>query len=301
MSKEISEHLYRTRIRQELPLDLKVEMTRRRIRLWYEHWSGQVYVAFSGGKDSTVLLHLVRSLYPDVPAVFCDTGLEFPEIRDFVLSFDNLEILKPKMSFRKVIKDYGWPVISKEVSQKTYDYRRTKGTRTRHVVMHGDEKGNGMLSKKWHRLAKEAPFDISDRCCHVMKKRPAKAYERKTGRKPLLGTMACESRLRMWREQCNMFDAARPTSAPLHFWGEDDIWVYIRQHEIPYCSVYDMGYERTGCMFCMFGIHMEKNDRFEMMEKTHPKIHDYCMNKLGIKDVLKYIRNIHPKQTSLDL
>jgi len=77
-------------VRQALPLDLKIGLTKNRIRSWYEHWHGNVYVSFSGGKDSTVLLDLVRQDYPDVPAVFCDTGLEYPEIRDFVKTFDNV-------------------------------------------------------------------------------------------------------------------------------------------------------------------------------------------------------------------
>ena len=67
--------------RQSLPLEAKIRMTEIRIRDWYDYWDGNVYVSFSGGKDSTVLLHIVRSMYPEVPAVFSDTGLEFPEIR----------------------------------------------------------------------------------------------------------------------------------------------------------------------------------------------------------------------------
>jgi len=74
--------LWQLRQMQSLPLEAKIIKSQMRIREWYEHWSGDVYVAFSGGKDSTVLLHLTRQLYPDVPAVFCDTGLEFPEIKE---------------------------------------------------------------------------------------------------------------------------------------------------------------------------------------------------------------------------
>ena len=103
---------------QALPLHLKVSLTKSRIRQWVnEFGTDGVYVSFSGGKDSTVLLHLVRELYPEVPAVFCDTGLEYPEIRDFVKTFDNVVWLKPKMTFRKVIEKYGYPFISKEVSE----------------------------------------------------------------------------------------------------------------------------------------------------------------------------------------
>lgn len=105
---------------QGLPLSAKVELTKARIKAWYEHWNGMIYVSFSGGKDSTVLLNIVRSEYPDVPAVFVDTGLEFPEIREFVKTWDNVTWLKPKKNFRKVIKEYGFPIISKEVSEKAY-------------------------------------------------------------------------------------------------------------------------------------------------------------------------------------
>lgn len=106
------------KMRQRLPLDIKVRMTQQRIREWINEFGVDgVYVSFSGGKDSTVLLHLVRELYPDVPAVFVDTGLEYPEIREFVKTFDNVEWLKPKMNFKQVIQKYGYPFISKEVSE----------------------------------------------------------------------------------------------------------------------------------------------------------------------------------------
>lgn len=102
---------------QALPLEVKVKKTRQRIREWYEYWNGEIYISFSGGKDSTVLLHLAREMYPDIQAVFVDTGIEYPEIREFVKTFDNVVWLKPKMNFKNVIKTYGYPFISKEVSE----------------------------------------------------------------------------------------------------------------------------------------------------------------------------------------
>ncbi len=105
---------------QSLPLQMKIRMTKERIRKWYEYWDGNVYVSFSGGKDSTVLLHLVRSLYPDVEAIFSDTGLEYPEIRSFVMKQENVTVIKPKMNFKQVITKYGYPLPTKEIARKIY-------------------------------------------------------------------------------------------------------------------------------------------------------------------------------------
>ena len=112
---------------QALPLSIKIRMTEERIRMWVrEYGESGVYVSFSGGKDSTVLLDIVRRRmgYTDIPAVFVDTGLEYPEIREFVRTFDNVVWLRPKMQFRKVIETYGYPFISKEVSEAVEGARR---------------------------------------------------------------------------------------------------------------------------------------------------------------------------------
>ena len=115
------------KILQAYPLELKIAKTKLRIREWVNRYGTDgVYVSFSGGKDSTVLLHIVREMYPDVEAVFVNTGLEYPEIQQFVKSFDNVAILRPKMRFDEVIKKYGYPLISKEVSRKIYDARNGK-------------------------------------------------------------------------------------------------------------------------------------------------------------------------------
>lgn len=275
--------------RQAEPLQIKEQMTAARIKAYYEQLNGDIYVSFSGGKDSTALLHQVRRIYPNVPAVFVDTGLEYPEIRDFVKTVDNVIWLKPKMPFTQVIEKYGYPVISKETAQKIKEVRETTSEKLKSKRMNGDEKGNGKISDKWQFLI-NAPFKISDRCCHVMKKEPVKRYEKETDRGAIVGTMASDSRLRegsYLQHGCNSFEG-RPMSTPMAFWLEYDVWDYIKKYNLPYSKIYDMGYTRTGCMFCMFGLHMDESNRFDRMKKTHPQIYNYCMDKLGLREVIRY-------------
>ena len=311
---------------QALPLYLKVAMTKRRIRDWVSHYGEDgVYVSFSGGKDSTVLLHLVREEFPNVPGVFCDTSLEFPEIRDFVKTFDNITWLKPKKNFRQVLEDYGFPFISKEISRKVYECRVTerKGKESyarrqfegTYVSKNG--KSNQVSVTAWKFLL-DCPYEISHMCCNVMKKNPSKLYENHTGRYPMLGQMAEESKLRRqeWlKHGCNGFDKKRPTSNPMSFWTEQDVLQYIKGNDIPICSVYGdivedpdgklhtTGRSRTGCIFCGFGCHLQKEGEgnFELLRESHPKLYEYIMKPwdeggLGYKEVIDWLNengNLH--------
>ena len=332
---------------QSLPLEAKIIMTKQRIRLWHEHWEGLVYVSFSGGKDSTVLKHIVDSMYDDVPALFVNTGLEYPEIQKFVKDISDgkwdcfnsdVEIVRPKIRFDEVVKRYGYPVASKELSRKIY-YAK-KGSEWAKKFVDGSAEYNGeksryTVSKRFLPLM-EADFDVSPLCCDVMKKNPAKAYMKQTGRKPILGVMADESEIRRqaWmRTGCNSFEGSKPQSKPLSFWTEQDILHYIKKYNVPYCSVYGdividdtddvqinlidylgcyeeedklktTGCDRTGCIFCMFGCHLEKEpNRFQRLKETHPRQYEYCIGGgemvdgkwqpskegLGLGKVLDYI------------
>ncbi|MBQ1789347.1 MAG: phosphoadenosine phosphosulfate reductase family protein, partial [Oscillospiraceae bacterium] len=106
---------------QAAPLSVKISMTKQRIRDWVrEYGEDGVYVSFSGGKDSTVLLNLVREDFPNVPAVFCAVPTQYPELEQFAKTFDNVEIVRPKINFFQVCEKYGFPLISKEVSERVY-------------------------------------------------------------------------------------------------------------------------------------------------------------------------------------
>ena len=333
---------------QSLPLEAKIIMTQQRIRQWHEHWDGQVYVSFSGGKDSTVLKHIVDGMYDDVPALFVNTGLEYPEIQSFVRKIKNgkydcfnsdVEIVRPEMRFNEVVKKHGYPVASKELSRKIYYGRR--GANWAKKFVDGTAEFNGKrsryaISKRFLPLM-EAPFEVSPFCCDVMKKKPLKQYEKATGRKPFIGVLADESEIRRqaWmRTGCNSFEGKKPKSQPLSFWTEQDILHYIKKYDVPYCSVYGeivadnecevegqtnifdaledydsvnlktTNCDRTGCIFCMFGCHLEKEpNRFQRLKETHPRQYEYCINGgemvegkwqpnkegLGLGKVLDYI------------
>ena len=102
---------------QALPLAVKIRKTEQRIKEWVDHFGiDGVHVSFSGGKDSTVLLHIARQLYPNMKAMFVDTGLEDPKIREFVRGHKNVDWIKPKKNFKQVILEYGYPLIGKEVA-----------------------------------------------------------------------------------------------------------------------------------------------------------------------------------------
>ncbi|MBD5532853.1 MAG: phosphoadenosine phosphosulfate reductase family protein [Lachnospiraceae bacterium] len=372
MNKHTVSDLYQM---QSLPLSIKIRMTQYRIREWVEHYGTDgVYIAFSGGKDSTVLLHLVREMYPNIGAVYVDTGLEYPEIREFVKQHENVDIIRPKMNFRDVIMKYGYPMIGKEVAGCVYGARRyvekliqrengAEGGEVipnysymadlvgidrredkenalykslirgeipstdikvpvRYLILHGKylHKENGaetseysrMYNKERYKFFLEAPFEISEHCCSIMKKAPMHNYAKKTGKMPMTAQMASESRLRTtnWlKNGCNGFEMKSPISNPMSFWTEQDVLEYIYNNHIPIADVYgevvadcggeapdgdtaDMGIfdlgkpvfettgcNRTGCVYCGFGCHREKSpNRWEMAEKlSNPEIIDYMM------------------------
>lgn len=151
-----------------------------------------------------------------------------------------------------------------------------------------------VFSQEKYQFFLDAPFEIGNQCCNVMKKAPIHAYEKATGSHGMTAQMAEESRLRTqkWLQQgCNAFDAKHPISNPMSFWTENDVLQYIYENELPICSVYGevvqkdtqmslfgdevpeyetTGCKRTGCMLCGFGCHMKDDNRFLLLKETHP-------------------------------
>ena len=296
---------------QSLPLSVKVSMTKQRIRDWVNYYGEEgVYISFSGGKDSTVLLDIARTMYPNLKAMFVDTGLEYAEIRKFVKIHGNVDIIRPKMAFKQVCEKYGLPLISKEVSECVYGARkyltsileeqahlnertnerstligsswknsqeladilnqrmldRSGGSNQRLAIMLGwltknpkhpvqkdvpSKDRSAFAQTKW-KFFLDAPFEISNICCRVMKKEPSHRYSKETGRMPITAQMATESRLRTQKwlaNGCNGFDLKSPISNPMAFWTEQDVLLYIKTHHLPIASVYGevvVDYESQG-------------------------------------------------------
>lgn len=323
---------------QSLPLEIKQMKSLARIKEWIDYYGeDNVCVAFSGGKDSTVLLHLVRKLYPNIRAVFSDTGLEYPEIREFVKSVPNVDWVKPKQTFKEITIEHGYPLFSKEIAEtirfarkivgadnlcnsekdylerndisKTCIVRQTNCRRKKlQGFLDGQQEGNKSIfnKEKYLPACQELPFLIGSQCCNKMKKQPMKAYQHKNNFAVIVGTTTEESMLRKqgWlKTGCNAYNNNK--SQPLSFWKEQDILRYIKENNLKIASVYGdiisvddngreyyntlcgvgklkcSGCQRTGCMYCAFGVQNEHKrlgkSRYEILAVTHPKIYDYCM------------------------
>ena len=291
---------------QSMSLNDKIRMTKYRIKEWVNTYGEDgVYVSFSGGKDSTVLADIVRNVcgYKNIPLVFVDVPTQYPELKQFAMTFDNLVILKPKISFAEVCEKYGFPLISKEISEKAMysrkylkkyleintittdrqeipyafaiadfigvDRRNKKNKEIIQEIKMGNipnelldkifgidseapmkarcifgtvvHKENGVatdeVSKMYdyskYKFLINAPFDVSNQCCNVMKKQPIHEYAKKTGRFPITAVMASESKLRTqkWLQNgCNGFEMKNPISNPMSFWTEQDVLLYIKEN-----------------------------------------------------------------------
>lgn len=248
------------------------------------HFNRQVYVSFSGGKDSVAMLSLVELIIPNVKSVFVMTGCESPSVCRFIREqqqHHDIEIIRPQKTLKQVFAEYGFPLISKQVSHDIEAVRRNPYCESSRKMLW---LGNPYhIDERWMYLLNE-PYQVSNRCCFWLKHQPAKAYERRTGRHPYIGLLASESRQRtlgyVQQGGCNFMKESgknRPRSLPIAIWKDEDVWAYIRDRHLTLPDIYDKGAERTGCMGCGFGVHNQP-DRFDLMRKLWPKWYDLVMN-----------------------
>lgn len=316
------------------PYELKPSFSMYRVYEWHNYWYGNIYISFSGGVDSTVLAYIVCEAYMKyglqgkIPLVFSDTGTEFPEVRVFAKEYTEwlkekfpdldieLEIIRPKKSFKWVCENKGFPIISKDTASKMRKLRKGRlCERYRNYLLNGDERGKfGMLSKKWQYLTDKTQIseDISDECCEILKKEPFKRYVKQTGRYPFIGITQDESFRRENQYNhtgCNVYDGKTIKSQPIGFWPKQEVMQYIHDKSIPICEVYgelvkdehgDWKFtkeQRTGCVLCGFGCHLEPEpNRIQRLASSenpvHRKLHSWGMeirnNGVAYRDALHH-------------
>ena len=248
-----------------LDFNIKEKMAMRRVADFIDYFGEErVYVSFSGGLDSLVVLNMARQLVgSSIKAIYLDTYMEIPSMREFVYSYGDkvdLKCLKPKKTLKKIIEDDGFCFPSKEVAM-CINYMRNSNDKNSwaYKKMHGLDK-NGNFSEFRQQYVKFLPvidWDvvISDRCCFDMKHGIAQAYEKENDTHPLIGTRIEESRMRLeaWRKtgcitgetvlrekdgELVEVKADRPACRPISIFTKQDVYRYLDKYNIILPSVY---------------------------------------------------------------
>lgn len=278
---------------REMNLDAKIIQTKYLIKCTVmEFGLDKVYISYSGGKDSTVLSHIAKSMYPDILHLFANTTNEYPETIKHVLwekreNHTNIITVIPVdahgkiWTFKKVVESYGYPMYSKRISNAIRTYQHALSPRTK-------TNAQNYITRNFKKYEKYKELPISDKCCDKLKKEPLRRKAKKLGLKcAILGILASESyqREKDWLEYgCNVFYKRKDNqSRPLSFWTEEDILEYIKRFNVRISKLYDMGYTRNGCMYCGFGVHLESNgsNRYQLLKHTHPIQYDYFAKNFG--------------------
>ncbi len=281
----------------------KIKLAEQIIKNEYDKNNGNVFVSFSGGKDSTVLLHLARKIFPNIKAVFSNTTNEDIDIVKYVKSHDNIIWVKPKMNFKAVVKKYGFPLVSKEVSQKVYELKYTKSQKLRDIRLNGYENGSGKLPVKWRYLVNQ-DFDVNSKCCAILKKNPIEQWQKENNMKPIIALMKDESSLRKQLALYGKEDGKKIYPFLRTGWTDEDIWEYAKLNNIRFADCYYDRFidgvllkaeTRTGCIFCGFGIHLENESRFEKQKIKNPKRYNAMMslenNGVSFKNAIDVVLN----------
>lgn len=275
---------------RDMNLDSKIIQTKYLIRQAVSEFGlSKVYISYSGGKDSTVLSHIAKSMYPDILHIFANTTNEYPETLQHIKweqeeNGTNIITVIPKdangevWSFKKVVERYGYPMYSKKISNAIRTYQHALTTKTK-------QNSQEYINRNFKKYEKYKHLPISDKCCDKLKKEPLRRKAKELGLKcAILGILASESyqREKEWLEYgCNIFHERKDNqSKPLSFWTDDDISEYIKRYNIRISKLYEMGYTRNGCMYCGFGVHLEQKgyNRYQKLKRTHPIQYTYFIN-----------------------
>jgi 3'-phosphoadenosine 5'-phosphosulfate sulfotransferase (PAPS reductase)/FAD synthetase len=256
---------------EALPFEDKVNLTKEIIKNTYKQKDGKIYVAYSGGKDSKVLLHITRQLYPEVLGVFNNTTNEKKEILEYVENTENVKWLLPKKGFAWILKNYGFPMVSKKVCKQVNTIKNPtdKNKNVTNLMLTGfTSKGKYLfrekMSEKWKPLINE-DFCITSKCCEILKHKPSEEFQKQSGLFPLTGIMASEGDTRRTEIERSGY-VIDSLARPLGFWSEEDIWEYSKRYNLRFAENYYDRYvngvfvsadKRSGCDLCFMGFQFE--------------------------------------------
>ena len=274
------------------PLEEKIRISLEIIKKFYDELNGNVDVSFSGGKDSTVLLSLVRTLYPKTVGIFANTRIEFPETLHFVANTPNIISLRAETRPWYVYRHIGYPIWSKKVSKRMEVIQKLPKSKQLEKANSRNKQGEIYLDKK-HQYLLEAPFKISNKCCFYLKEQQLIKWQEEHKSGTYIGLRAQESHTRKILLAKYGFQTSmdhHPKCYPIIFWREKDIYEYIIKYHLEINPLYDAGFNRQGCAGCLMGSDTEelvKHIRY--MRRYHLKYWNYIKNMLAFKKVLKFL------------
>lgn len=228
---------------------------------------GNFYLSFSGGKDSTILSAIIDEAIPgnSIPRVYCDTGIEYRAVRDFVMakaeSDPRVSVIRPNKPIKATLEAVGYPFKSKEHSKKLSMW--AKGSRSESVRRYAEGDRFACPKKLRYQFSEGLPFKVSDRCCYELKKKPFKGYERSSGRRiAILGLRSGEGGQRANHPGCVVYDKRHsPTRfKPLNPVSDAFMEWYAETRGVSLCELYRPPYsfERTGCKGCPYAIKLQE-------------------------------------------
>lgn len=242
------------------------------------------YLSFSGGKDSTILHHLLDQALPNnrIPRVYIDTGIEYLAIREFVMNLakndDRFVIIKPTKPIKQTLEKYGYPFKSKEHSVKLNQFQ--KGEISPNIAKYMRFGEHFACPKSLaYQFSKDFALKVSDRCCYKMKKEPVHKWEREN-HKPIAitGMRREEGGQRANIKGCIITDKKgkvkkfHPLLVVTDEWEE---W-YLKERGIRLSPLYypPFNFKRTGCKGCPYSLDLQ--EQLSVMDLYLPKEREQC-------------------------
>lgn len=288
----------------KLSFDEKIKYSNNVIQEWYENYEGRVFVAYSGGVKSEVLLHMVRKLYPDVLAVHVNNGLDNPEIYKKVKHMKNVEIIEPSITPEEMFKNFGYQVISRELS--IYASVGKNGSEKAQNCLKGimyNGKQNLFIKKDFSFLL-DAPFKIHIYCCHKMITKPLTEYSKKYNTQMIYGRtsnrpfkMSGDKHYnKNFLNRYNLNLPHKSVSYPLYFWRVDDFREYIDKYNVKinasssFQGKIDHYNSKGRCLLCLCNLDkVEQENKFKFIRENYPKLFYTAIERYGYREVLDFL------------